>query len=284
MDPNAVPMAAARRDGRPVWDPAPGDPLVPGHLAWTRLAVGARRETWLCWSVDLWAPAVVKTVRPGWQPQHATALHREVRALTRLLHPAVPRLLHDGRDAGQPFIAVEYLDGPDLGDCLAEGGPFPAEDTAGLGVLVLGALRALHARGLVHLDVDPFNVLLVDRRPRLVDLGSSRRLGSRLHPGERVGTDGYTAPEVGDPTGLPVTPALDVYGVGATLRRILDPGAEGAAGVAAVVDRLTDPDPARRPDVATAIAELAVHAGAEETRPWPSWADPSLPAGALVGG
>jgi serine/threonine protein kinase len=277
VEPDAVPTESDIGDGGPGWDPAPGALLVPGLLAWDRMAVGDHRETWLCWSVSLWAPAVVKIVRPAWSRHWTEALDREVRALGSVAHPAVPRLLGDGRQNSLPHIAVEYLDGPALDECVEDDGLFPSGDVARLGVLVLGALRALHATGHAHLDISPYNVLLVDRRPRLIDLGASRPLGSELEPGEELGTDGFLAPELVGAPGGPVTAAMDVYGIGATLAAILDPAGDDADEL---VDRLatfTDPDPGRRPGTDLAMSSLIRCAGTAASRPWPRWAARNLP-------
>jgi serine/threonine protein kinase len=251
--------------------------LVPGLLAWDRITLGYHRETWLCWSVDLWAPAVVKIVRPGWSRRWTEALDREVRALGTVAHPAVPRLLADGRQRDLPYIAVEYLDGPALDECVEADGPFPAADTARLGVLVLGALRAVHATGNAHLDISPGNILLVDRRPRLIDLGASRPLGSELQPGEEVGTDGFLAPELAGAPGGTVTTAMDVYSLGATLLAVLDPAGDDADQVADRLSAFIDADPRRRPRTDLAMSSLIRCAGTGASRPWPRWADPHLP-------
>jgi serine/threonine protein kinase len=277
VEPNAVPVENDVGDGRPGWDPLPGAPLVPGLLAWDRISVGHHREVWLCWSVDLWAPAVVKVVRPGWSRRWTEALDREVRALGSVAHPAVPRLLGDGRQSCVPYIAIEYLDGPALDECVEADGPLPARDTARLGVLVLGALRALHATGNAHLDISPYNVLLVDRRPRLIDLGASRPLGSELQLGEAVGTDGFLAPELTGAPGGPVHRALDVYSVGATLAWVLDPSSDGADEVADRLAAFTAADPDRRPSTDLAMSSLSRCAGAGASRAWPRWADRHLP-------
>jgi serine/threonine protein kinase len=266
-------------DGAPGWDPPRGTPLAPGLLAWECIATGYHREAWLCWSQALWAPAIVKIVRPRWQLQWTEALQREVRALGAIAHPAVPRLLVDGRRAAVPHIAVEYLDGPDLHECVRVDGPLPAGDVARLGVLVLGAVRALHATGHAHLDISMGNVLLVDRRPRLIDLGASRPLGSRMLPGDAFGTDGFRAPETYGYPGCAVTPALDVYSVGATLTWVLDPASEGADELLDRLAALTDADPGRRPAPDAAMAALIRSAGTGDARPWPRWADRSLPRG-----
>jgi serine/threonine protein kinase len=275
--PQGVRIEGDAGDGLPAWDPDLGEPLVPGFLAWDTLTVGHHRETWLCWSVDLWAPAVVKIVRPAWKPSWTEALDREVRALAAVAHPALPRLLADDRCGDVPHIAVEYLDGPALDQCVDADGTFPAADVARLGVLVLGALRALHGAGHAHLDLSPANVLLVDRRPRLVDLGASRPLGSWLEPGEALGTDGYRAPELDGAPGAVVTTAQDVYSLGAVLLRILDRASEGADALADRLERLTDRDPGRRPGTDLALSSLIRKAGAGVSRPWPRWADRYLP-------
>jgi serine/threonine protein kinase len=264
-------------DGRPGWNPRTGEPLVPGLLAWDRIAAGHHRETWLCWSVALWAPAVVKIVRPGWSRYWTEALDREVLALGNVAHPAVPRLLHDGRESCLPHIGIEYLDGPALDECVEADGPLPAGDIARLGVLVLGALRTLHAAGTAHLDISPYNILLVDRRPRLIDLGTARPLGYELEAGEAIGTDGFLAPEFRDASPGAVTAAVDVYGVGATLASLLDLSSDGADEVAGRLAALTAADPDRRPGVDLAMSSLARNAGTGPSRPWPSWATRHLP-------
>ncbi len=278
--PALPPILEDAGDGAPTWNPVAGTPLVPGLLPWDCLTKGHHRETWLCWSVDLWVPAVVKMVRPRWSRQWTEALDREVRALGALAHPAVPRLLVDGRAGPLPFIAVEWLDGPSLAECVEDDGPFPAEDVARLGVLVLGAVRALHATGNAHLDISPYNVLLVDRRPRLIDLGASRPLGLGLAEHVVFGTDGFGAPEIVGgvrPGGLQVTPALDVYALGATLLSVLDPASDGAEELLDRMAPKTDDDPGRRPAPDVAMAALIKCAGTGATRPWPRWADSQLP-------
>ena len=277
MDGVPLPVSVDEEDGRPVWEPRPGTPLVAGHLAWAPMAVGHHRETWLTWSVGLWAPAVVKVLRPGWKARWIESLGREVRALRRVVHPAFPRLLVDGRRDELPHLAVEYLDGPALDQCAAADGPFPAADVARLGVLLLGAVRALHATGVAHLDITPANVLLVDRRPRLIDLGTARPLGRRLLAGEPLGTEGFVGPELAEASGGEVSAAADVYGVGATLAAVLDPADEGAERIRLELDRLTDPRPDRRPAPDLAMAALIRSAGNGAARPWPRWADRELP-------
>jgi serine/threonine protein kinase len=274
---SVVALGTDPEDGGPVWAPARGTEIVPGQLAWAPLATGHHCQTWLCWSVELWVPTLVKLARPGWsRPRWTRALEREAGALRPLRHPAFPRLLADASRTDQPHLVLEYLDGPALDQALDAGGPLSGADTARLGVGLLAAVRSLHATGTAHLDICPDNVLLVDRRVRLVDLGAARPLGRLLRRGEEAGTDDFVAPELAAAAGGPVTAAMDVYGIGATLRAVVDP-AEAAGPLADLLDGLTAADPADRPTVDRALALMVRHAGHGADRPWPLWADGSLP-------
>jgi eukaryotic-like serine/threonine-protein kinase len=271
----AIGIDVDEEDGGPIWDAPRGTLLVPGQLAWARLTIGTHCETWLCWSVDLWAPTLVKVVRPGWtRPRYTRALGREAAALRPVRHPAFPRLLADRSRSELPHLVLEFLDGPALDQALDEAGPLSPADTARLGVGLLAAVRSLHASGSAHLDLCPDNVLLVERRVRLVDLGSSRPLGRALRRGELVGTDEFAAPELLAAQGGPVTTAMDVYGVAATLKAVVDP--EAGAALSGVLDAMTAAEPAARPSVDEALARLVRHTGRGTSRPWPRWADRGL--------
>jgi hypothetical protein len=84
------------------------------------------------------------------------------------------------------------------------------------------------------------------------------------------------APELGSWAGIEITPAMDVYSIGATLRRALDPAQDPAGRVSEVIGGLADPDPARRPTPDAALASFVRLAGPRASRPWPAWADRHL--------
>jgi serine/threonine protein kinase len=200
-------------DGLPVWSFEPGEPITPGNLAWDPLGVGQRCETWLAWSTQLWVPVVVKLARPhqASHPRARVAVTRECDALIRCPHPALPRLLADGRDGSPPYLVQEYLDGPTLESAL-EDGPLSADETVALAAQLTAVVRSLHASGMAHVDLKPANVILRDGRPTLIDLGSARDLGRTQPAGKPIGSPGYAAPEL--ETGEPISASMDLYGIG----------------------------------------------------------------------
>ena len=273
-------------DGDPVWLLSEGEPLVPSVLAWERLGVGNRCEAWLAWSVPRWCAVVVKVPRPHQvaHPRAVNSLAREASALIDNPHPVLPRLYGSDLEGPLPHVVIEYVDGPALDELIDEEGPLDRTSVALLGTQLLAALVPLHARGIAHLDMKPDNVVVRDGRPVLVDFGGARLLGSQQPPGRPVGTRGYAAPEM--EACEPITAAMDVYGVGATLAEALT-GCQPTEGgdslgqswssadpVAGVVARLMSTDPAGRPDVAGAL-ELLAGALPPDHEPWPRAARPA---------
>jgi len=128
-------------------------------------------------------------------------LDREARVLADLRHPTIVRYVAHGETRnGDPFLAMEWLDGIDLADRLVAG-PLTVDETLALGQRVAEGLASAHQLGLVHRDIKPSNLFLVGadvRRVKLLDFGIVRDGRSQLHAtttGLPIGTPGYMAPE-----------------------------------------------------------------------------------------
>ena len=145
---------------------------------------------------------------------------REARLLAELDHPAIVRFLAEGTTAaGQPYIAMDWIEGEDLGRRLRRGALSPT-DTVALARRVAQALGAAHERGVVHRDIKPSNIALPEgvlERAVVLDFGVAHlRDASLTVPGERVGTPTYMAPEqvLG---ASDIGPAADVFSLGCVL-------------------------------------------------------------------
>jgi serine/threonine protein kinase len=147
---------------------------------------------------------------------------REGQLAARVSHPNIVEVYAVGEDERGPFIVMEYVDGGTLAAELASHGRFAAEKAVTVAAGVSSALAEAHNSGVVHRDVTPRNVLLgVGGLPKLSDFGIARPLdGTRLtEVGTIMGTAGYLAPE--QARGEVVTPAADVYSLGAVLYELL---------------------------------------------------------------
>lgn len=154
------------------------------------------------------------------------------------------------------FLVLELVDGTDLKRVLARG-PLPARQVAHIGLDLAEALHHMHERGVVHRDVTPANVLLLDhaaeRRPR-VKLGD---FGLQDLVGGAAASGAYRSPE--QIAGEPANGASDVYALGLVLVECLTGRPDGLDDVVAgewrrPLTAMLDPDPAARPDAATLVA------------------------------
>jgi hypothetical protein len=144
---------------------------------------------------------------------------REVEAATRLRHPRCLRALAFHRDDGHVYVAYEYVRGKNLREALRAG---EVGDAAAIEVAaqVLDALGHAHAKGIVHRDVKPANVMVEacdEVSTRLLDFGLARldEVEGLTATGDVPGTLAYVAPERLE--GVPAAGAADVWGVGVML-------------------------------------------------------------------
>ncbi len=151
---------------------------------------------------------------------------REARVLAEIAHPHIVRYVDHGHTAdGEPYLAMEWLEGTDLAEKL-KAGPLPIAQGLGLGRSIAGALAVAHGRGVVHRDVKPSNLFLVAGDParvKVLDFGAARFVQTTSAPtasGIVLGTPGYLAPEQihEDPS---VDGRADVFALGCVLYECL---------------------------------------------------------------
>lgn len=151
---------------------------------------------------------------------------REARAAASVNHPNVCQIYEIGEDRGALFIAMELLEGEVLSDRLRKG-PLTASQALPIGLGMLDALAALHARGVIHRDLKPSNVFLTVHGVKLLDFGLARpELDESLsdasnltRTGVVMGTPRYMAPE--QVTGEGVDARSDLFAAGAILFEML---------------------------------------------------------------
>jgi DNA-binding beta-propeller fold protein YncE len=148
---------------------------------------------------------------------------RESELAAAIDHPNVLPVYDAGETDGVLWIAMRYVDGIDLAALLEREGPLAPGQALALGGQIAGALDAAHARGLVHRDVKPANILLameegVVAHAYLADFGLTRRVGGARGltvSGQVLGTIDYVAPEQVE--GGPVDGRADQYSLGCVL-------------------------------------------------------------------
>jgi hypothetical protein len=164
-------------------------------------------------------PVAIKVLRQG-APGEETArrrLAREVDTMRRVHSPFVAEVLDADVVGDPPYIVTEYVAGRTLEDVVAADGPLTGPALASLATGLAAALAAIHSAGVVHRDLKPGNVMLVDGRPVVIDFGIAQAPEeTRLTmTGMFMGTPGYLAPEVIE--GGDSSPAADVHSWAATL-------------------------------------------------------------------
>jgi serine/threonine-protein kinase len=192
----------------------------------------------------------IKTPRPQYaaDPGFRARFEREARAAASLSHPNIIDVYDVGEDDGTPFIVMELVRGQSLKEIIAADAPFHPDDVAELLEQIAGALDYAHARGYVHRDIKPGNILVdTHGRARLVDFGIAKGLadGDLTETGASLGTIGYLSPE--QAAGLMATPASDVYSAGVVAFEMLTGERPFAAETPVGVAMRHVHDPAPRP-------------------------------------
>ncbi len=206
-------------------------------------------------------------------------LSREVETMRRVRGPNIAEVVDADVTGRRPYIVTRYVPGRPLDEIVKNDGPLPLDALLKVAVGVAQALAAVHAAGVIHRDLKPGNVLMLDGQPVLIDFGIAQAVdATRLtQTGMFIGTPGYLAPEIIE--GHEAGPQVDVhawagtvlyaatgqppFGKG-TLEMIFFNITSGRANVEAAPPPIQpmlraafNRDPARRPTAAELVRQLA---------------------------
>jgi serine/threonine-protein kinase len=180
---------------------------------------------WLAQDQELGEWVAIKVFSPELSETDRERLRREVRWGRTLLHPGLVRLYELVESDGRLALVMEWLSGGSLVGRL-RAGPLPVDEVVRIADKVLATLEYIHAQGVVHRDVKPSNLLLDgEGQVRLGDLGLARPLTGGIdltRTNMTVGTPGFMSPE--QLRGETLTPATDLYSLGATMYQLLTGG------------------------------------------------------------
>ena len=243
------------------------------------LGKGGMGEVYRADDLRLGQPVALKFLPEalGRDPVRLAQFHGEVRTARQVSHKSVCRVYDIGEAGGHLFLTMEYVDGEDLASLLRRIGRLPEDKAIDIARQICTGLAAAHERGVLHRDLKPANIMLDGAgHVRLMDFGLAA-VGAVSDI--RAGTPAYMAPEQLE--GREVTVKSDIYALGLVLYELFT-GRRGftAASIAELMEqhssgaitppttivttldptieralmRCLDPDPARRPASAFAVA------------------------------
>ncbi len=205
-----------------------GQTIAGRYVVESQLGAGGMGAVYKAKQLSMDRPVALKLLHHHFaQNKQAVArFNREMKVTATIEHPNTIRVYDYGQtEQGQLFLAMEYLQGRTLGDVLDAGVPMPAKRLCRIGVQIGKALAAAHSDGVVHRDLKPDNVMLLDRYGeedvvKVLDFGIARFSDDEQRTqltaeGAVVGTPAYMSPE--QATGVDIGLATDLYSFGVML-------------------------------------------------------------------
>jgi eukaryotic-like serine/threonine-protein kinase len=259
-----------------------------------KLGTGGMSVVWRGYDEILGRDVAVKVLSPQLAGNDAfrDRLRQEALAAARLCHPHITGIFDFGESPLSdcltvPYVVMELNNGESVGARVKRLGPLPWRDAVGIAAEVASALATAHARGVVHRDVTPANVMLTSAGAKVVDFGISALVDHRdaAPDGSLLGTPAYLAPE--RLAGGHVSPATDVYALGLLLYRSLTgrlPWPAENTTEALRAHLYADPEPLPSlPGLPDEVARLCLHCLAKNPADRPGAAEVSQRLGATIG-
>lgn len=253
----------------------------------TILGQGGMGQVWTAYDQRLDRRVAVKLLRPDrvTGPIGSDAADelrrrfvRECRVTAQVDHPGLVTVHDAGSDGDELFLVMQYVEGADLGDHLAEHDPYPWQWSVAVAAQLCAVLCAVHAVPIVHRDLKPRNVMVrPDGTVVVLDLGVASVLDTdttRLtHTGSPIGSPAYMAPE--QAMGGAVGPYTDLYALGVLLHELLsgDVPFAGSTALGVLHRHLYEPPaPVRqiRPDIPPSLETLVLRLLAKDPQHRPA--------------
>ncbi|HEY6554121.1 MAG TPA: serine/threonine-protein kinase, partial [Vicinamibacteria bacterium] len=262
---------------------SPGDLLLERYRIVGLVGRGGMGEVYRAEDLKLGQPVALKFLPEALQgdAERLERFYNEAKMAREVSHPAVCRVHDIGDVDGHHFLSMEYVDGEDLASLVRRIGRLPGDKAVDVARQICAGLAAAHAKGVLHRDLKPQNVMLDGRgKIRLTDFGLAGLAETIQGDDVRSGTPAYMSPE--QLAGREVTLKSDIYALGLVLYELftgkraypgrslaeirkqheepLAPPSEVVADIShdaeATILRCLDPEASRRPASATAVSAL----------------------------
>ena len=220
VTPSQIKRALAAADDDSMYQPAQ---QIPGFQIISKLGQGAMATVFKAKQLSLDRIVAIKVLpkRLSENKEFVDRFYREGRAAARLNHPNIVQAIDVGEAAGYHYFVMEYVDGKTVYDGLAAGKHYAETDAQSIVLQVAKALEHAHARGFIHRDVKPKNIMITqDGVVKLADMGLAREVSdyetAEAEAGRAYGTPYYISPEQirGE---INIDFRADIYSLGATL-------------------------------------------------------------------
>ncbi|MCK4660797.1 MAG: serine/threonine protein kinase [Phycisphaerae bacterium] len=196
---------------------------IPGFQILSKVGQGAMATVFKAKQLRLDRIVAVKVLpkRLSENPEFVDRFYREGRAAARLNHPNIVQAIDVGEAAGYHYFVMEYVDGKTVYDGLTNGGCYKEDEALSILRQVSQALEHAHARGFIHRDVKPKNIMITKEGVvKLADMGLAREISdyetAKAEAGRAYGTPYYISPEQirGE---VNIDFRADIYSLGATM-------------------------------------------------------------------
>ncbi|MCW7539776.1 protein kinase [Aquabacterium sp. A7-Y] len=236
--PRPAPVSAPLAGGAAPQSPAPG--TLPGSAASgsagvrqvgryqivSRVGSGAMATVFKAHDPDIGRDVAIKFLHPALceEAGYRARFLREARAAGGLSHPNIVTVHDVGEIEGRPYMAMELIEGQPLSDLMDQGKPLPLRDVLVMGIQLARALDYAHARGVVHRDIKPGNILRLkgSRTIKVTDFGIAHMdsgADQRTRVGDILGTPQYMSPE--QTQGSKIDGRSDLFSAGIVLYQML---------------------------------------------------------------